>query len=193
MDCGDDMDLVVPEVTFIPDYAKLLADLIWNEWSLGPENIPTVTYEVESEMVSARLGNIHVYQMTGSSAQASIDYRNVNLTAYVGIKVSTRFRETYYEWVNEVYRILYAYRRAGPRKLKGMMFLDIINLKPQNDLSGWYAGTFDVRLVSHSRPIISAGFGTDLNKQIYLREQQEKVPSEGNLAHRPIGPSDEEV
>lgn len=181
-------DFTVPETQFVVDYAKLVADLIHDEWSLGPSNTPTITHEVESEMINARLGSIFVYGMTGSPSQASIDYRNVDFTQYVGVKLMTRFRDTYYEWANEIYRIIYSFRRAGPRKLKGMMFMDIINLKPQNDLSGWYAGTFDVRLVSHSRPIVSAGFGTDLNKQIYLRGLMDR----GELCEPPGFPDEED-
>mgnify|MGYP006873194407 CR=1 FL=1 len=68
-----------------------------------------------------------------------------------------------------------AYRRAGPAMLNGMQYLEIVNDKTQNDLSGWYTTTFDVRLVSYSRPVQSAGFGTDLNRLIFDKELKDRA------------------
>lgn len=172
----------VPEHKFYTDDAELIQRLLRENWDLGIDEHPTIVWGRDSFMADARLGIIQVYQMTRSLSPASIDYRCLNRTSYVGVRVSNQNRERHYAWCDEVYRILMAFRRAGPKMLNGMQFLEVINDKFQNDLSGWYTTTFDVRLVSYSKPVVSAGFGTDLNRLIYDRELMDKAASEAKDA-----------
>lgn len=161
------MPVEVPvEFDFFQDDVKMIADMLRDGWSLGPDLEPTITYVPESFMANARVAHIHVYRMTTSFAFASIDYRNMSSTTYIGIRVSVRFRENFFTVVREVNRILAANRRAGPKYLNGYQFLHVVSMKPQNDPSGWYVMTFDVRLVNNAIGYKTAGFGDEINKRI---------------------------
>ena len=154
------------EYDLYQDDAKMIADMIRDGWSLGPDLDPTITYIPESFMANARVAHIHVYRMTTSYAFASIDYRNMTSTTYIGVRIGTRYRENHFKVVREVQRILAANRRAGPKYLNGYQFLHVVNVKQQNDPSGWYVTSIEIRLVNNAIGYKTAGFGDEINRRI---------------------------
>ena len=68
--------------------------------------------------------------------------------------------------MDEIYRIAMANRRLGQKSLRGYTYFEIINDRIQNDLSGWYTATMDLKLTSYNYPLRSAGFGDRVNRLI---------------------------
>jgi hypothetical protein len=77
--------------------------------------------------------------------------------------------------MQEIYRIAMANRRLGQKRLGGFTYFEVINDRVQNDLSGWYTATMDIKLTSYNYPIKSAGFGERVNKA--LDEYKESIVS----------------
>lgn len=155
-----------PMSTFYSDDVRMIHDLLKDHWDLGVGNEVNIEYKPEMYMTSARVGFIYVYQVGRPRRIASVDYATSNVESHVSIRVSNRFRENHFLWCGEVDRILNDYRRAGPRHLGGYTYLEITSDRPNNDLSGWYTTTFEVKLVRNHKPYRSAGFGEEVNKLI---------------------------
>lgn len=156
----------IRESELYPDNAKMIADMIKKQWSLGAQNECNVGYIVEQLMASARVGYIFVYPISTANQIASTDYHTLQRTARLGIKVSTRMRENHYAWCEEVMRILMANRRRGHKCMRGWLYLEVTGDRQTPDLSGWYTTTFEVKLTTYAKPIRSAGFGDKINKMI---------------------------
>lgn len=165
-------DEPVRETLLFGDDAKLICDLIKEQWSLGPQNMPTVEYEPESMMMDSRIGSIFVQKLTRSNTINTVDYRTLMRTSTLSIKLSARNRATYYEFGQELYRILLANRRPGYRKLGGYNYLELLSEREVPNLSGWYTMNMDIRLVAQNVPIRSAGFGDNINKRIEESEEE---------------------
>ncbi len=146
------------------DDAKMIAEMLRDQWSLGPQQEANITYIPEQIMVSARVGNIFVYRVSRNNRISTTDYQTLQRQSNLSIKVSTRFRENHFAWCEEVYRILLANRRKGHAEMGGWLFLEITNDRSMVDLSGWYTTTIDIRLTTYAKPIHSAGFGDRINK-----------------------------
>ena len=157
---------VVPENKFYTDDAGLIANMLKEQWSLGPDYMPNVTYIPEEMAVNSRLGMIFVYRLTRQNRITTVDYRTYGRDSYVSIKISTRLRKDMFAFADEVYRILLANRRLGQDRMEGYTYLEIQNDRELRDLSGYYTTTIDVRLVTYNKAIRSAGFGDTINRQI---------------------------
>lgn len=149
----------IEEVLLFTDEPKMIADMLRDNWSLGPDDTPTIAYVPEEYMTSARVAFIYVYQISRYNSVSSTDYRTLQRTSFIAIRLNTRFRHKMFEYMQEIYRIIMNHRRVGQEKLGGFTFMEIINDRIQNDLSGWYTATMDVKLVSYNYPVNSAGFG----------------------------------
>lgn len=170
------MDVGVPDGTrFIDepvrehlytDDVRMICDMIEDEWALGADDRPEITYIPEDSMVDARQGMIFVYMVSRRNTPSTIDYRTLQRSTRIAIKMSTRHRDTMFEWSDELYRILMANRRTGKKRLNGNTYLEVLGDRPMQDLSGWYSTTFDIQLTSYATPIRSAGFGNEINKEI---------------------------
>lgn len=147
------------EPSLFTDEPKLIADMLRDNWSLGPDDTPTIAYIPEEYMTSARVAFIYVYQVSRYNSVSSTDYRTLQRTSFIAIRLNTRFRHKLFAYMDEIYRIIMNHRRVGQDELKGYTYLEIINDRIQNDLSGWYTATMDVKLTSYNYPIKSAGFG----------------------------------
>lgn len=112
-------------------------------------------------MMHIRNGGIFVYQTNRTNRISSVDYRTFERQAYVSLRVTNKDRDQHFQHCEEVYRILMANRRAGPCRLNGYEFLEVVDDLSMNDLSGMYATTIDCRLTGYAHPIRSAGFGVD--------------------------------
>lgn len=156
----------VPETSFYTDDAKLVADILKDEWGLDMDVPDSITYVPESFMMNARVGSIFVYSVSTPFRIATTDYATLNKTSHVSIRVSNRFRENHFRWCNEVIRIILANRRAGPVILNGYEYMEMTNFRPNQDQSAWYTSTIEVRLVHPHVAIQSAGFGNKVNESI---------------------------
>ena len=86
-----------------------------------------------------------------------------------------------------------ANRRLGQNRLDGFTYFEVINDRVQNDLSGWYTATMDIKLTSYNDPVKSAGFGKRVNKALeeYTKsivsysdegsDEEGKIYMDGNL------------
>lgn len=149
------------EVEYFTDDARLIAELIKEQWSLGPGEEPVVSYVPESFMMQARIGAIYVYPLSMPLSISTVDYRTMQKLGYVSIRLSTRDRERHFIWGQEVMRILLANRRAPALRRNGYTFMEITSSRMIPDLSGWYASTIDLKLTCYNRGIRSHGFGPD--------------------------------
>lgn len=165
-------DEPVDETVFFSDEVKLIYDLISDQWSLYEK--PKIVFEPESIMVDSRVGSMYIYPLPRRNTPSSVDYRTMQRVASVGIRLSTRFRNTLYEWGQEIYRILLANRRIGAKHLGGYTFMEIVDDVQTNATNGWYVSTFTVRLTGYAVPIKSAGFGDRVNKIIECNNNSEE-------------------
>lgn len=156
----------VKETPLFSDEPAMIAEMLRENWSLGPEDTPTIAYVPEEYMTSARVALIYVYQVSRYNSISTTDYRSLQRTSFIAVRLNTRFRNKLFEFMQEVYRIIMANRRLGQKELGGYTYMEIINDRVQNDLSGWYTATMDVKLTSYAYPIQSAGFGDRINRQI---------------------------
>ena len=159
------MFMPVPENPMFTDDVKLVADMLRSEWSLGIGRDPSIAYKVDEYMMDSRYGSIFVYIVNRSNKISSVDYRTFHRTVNISLKITAPIREYFMEIVEEVYRVLVANRRASDR-LRPYTFLEIINERPSNDLSGWYSTTISIKLTGYAVPIRSAGFGDEVNQKI---------------------------
>lgn len=149
----------VDETPLFTDEPKMIADLLRDNWSLGPDDTPTISHIPEEYMTSARVAFIYVYQISRYNSVSSTDYNTIQRTSFLAIRLNTRFRHKLFEYMDEVYRIAMANRRLGQNRLKGFTFFEVINDRVQNDLTGWYSATMDLKLTSYNYPLKSDGFG----------------------------------
>ena len=157
----------LPELRFYTDDPKLITEMLKREWSLDTMNMPlSIAYEPEQFMTNSRVGHIYVYEVSHSAQPSTTDYRTLERESHLNIRVANRFRDVHYVWVNEVYRILMANRRAGARMLNGYTRIEVLNDRPYNDASGWYVTVIDVKLITPHMPIMSPGFGDIINREI---------------------------
>lgn len=147
------------EALYFSDDAKLFAEMIQEQWSLGPGEEPVVAYVPESYFMQARIGSIYVYKVSMPMSISTVDFRTVQRLGYVSLKLSVRDRERFFEWGQEVMRILLANRRSPVLRDWGYTFYEVTSVKDTPDLSGWYSSTFDIKLTRYNNPIRSHGFG----------------------------------
>lgn len=161
------MDTDPPEENILfNDDPMMICNMLKNEWSLGEEDFPTITCIPEEYMSSARVATIYVYQISRYNSVSTVDYATLQRTSFIAIRLNTRFRHKFYQYMQEVYRILAANRRLGAKNLNGYHYFEIINDRIQNDLSGWYTCTLDVKLTAYVYPLRTAGFGDRINRLI---------------------------
>ena len=166
MRCGK-MDDPVRENVFFTDDAAVIAKMLANEWSLGPENTPNIMYIPETYIVNSRVGSIYVYVAgTPKPRISTTDYRTLDKSVRVNIKLDTRRRDTHFLWGEEIVRIILANRRKGRRNQVGASYLELGSVRPLPNESGWYTTIIEVTLVYHNMAIRSAGFGDKINRQI---------------------------
>lgn len=149
------------EVEYFTDDARLIADLLREQWSLGPGEEPVVSFVPESQMMQARIGAIYVYTLSMPLNISTVDFRTMQKLGYVSMRLSNRDRARHFAWGQEVMRILLANRRSPRLGDNGYTFMEVTSVRQTPDLSGWYTATFDVKLTSYHRPIRSDGFGPD--------------------------------
>ena len=154
----------VPEHIFFNDDPMLICNMLKDNWSLDEDNLPTFTCEPKEYMTSSRVALVYVYHISRYNSISTTDYSTLQRTSFLAIRLNTNNRMKFYEYMQEIYRILLSNRRIGAKNLHGYHYFEIINDRISNDLSGWYSCTLDVKMTSYASPIRSAGFGDRINK-----------------------------
>lgn len=147
------------ETPFFTDDVALIYHLLQDNWSLDKDTMPTMAYKPEAYMMGSRVGSVYVYPISRQNTVSSTDYRTIQRTAVIGVKLANRNRERHFEWGQEIYRIVMANRRAAFDNLNGYYYIELTGDRQSTDLSGWYTTTFDLKLTTYVLPIKSAGFG----------------------------------
>ena len=171
---GDDYDSALAEEDFFPDDVAMVTKMLQDEWSLGLSMTPVISYDQQSLYADARESYVFVYHVSGYNSISSTDYRSTQATTFLGIKVSCPFRKQLYVCIREIYRILLSNRRAGPQKLNGYTYFEIISHHLDDGELGWYSGTIDLKLISYCRPIYSPGFGAEVNAKYPVPDYPER-------------------
>ncbi len=159
------MFMPVPETHMFQDDRKMMAELIRDEWSLGIGRDPLIEYNADKYLMDSRYGSIFIYYINRSPRVSSVDYNTLHRICNMSFRVSSPVYDYHAEICEEMYRILLANRRAAA-KLSPYTFLEITNERHSNDLSGYYGTTISIRLTGYATPIMSAGFGDEVNNTI---------------------------
>lgn len=177
---GDGFDGAMPEEDFFPDDVAMVTEMLKREWSLGLSMLPVISYDQQGLYADARESYVFVYHVSGYNSISSTDYRSMQATTFLGIKVSCPFRKQLYTTIREIYRILLANRRAGPKKLNGYTYFEIISHHLDEGELGWYSGTIDLKMISYCRPVYSPGFGAEANSLYPAPDypEQDRVPDD---------------
>lgn len=162
---GFDETTPFPENGFFLDDVGVITRMLKEGWSLGPEDTPVISYEMEGMMVEARKAYVFVYHVSRYNSMSSTDYHTLQRTSFVDIRVSTRSRAKLYQYTQEIYRIIYANRRLGPKFLDGYTWIEITNDRIGNDAQGWYSVLLSIKMMSYCYPIYSPGFGDEINSR----------------------------
>lgn len=144
---------------YFTDDVKLIYDLLDENWDTYPMEKPVIAYMPEQWMSHGDRAFIYVYHISRYNSVSTVDYRTIQRTSFIAIRTTARTREYLYGVVDNIYKIIYAHRRVGQKDLGGFTYLEIINDRSLNDLTGWYTNTLDIKLTSYNYPIESSGFG----------------------------------
>ena len=149
--------------------------MLKNDWSLPNYDMPVIDYVPEATMALAMPAYIYVYQVSRYNSISSTDYRTLQRNSFIGIRISTRSRDKLYEFMDEVYRILMANRRAGPQYLNHYSYMEAINDHIDNGSLGWYSATIDVKLISYCFRLKSPGFGKEINESFLKANRDDQI------------------
>lgn len=142
---------------YVNDDAKMLCDMLAEDWPATPgEPRPTFVYEREKLMMDSRYGNVFVYLVSSPKNIADTDFRTVDRTPRLAIKLACRSRDLMFRWARIIESILQSHRRAM-RAVGPYTYLEVINERPDNNADGWYAYTYDVKLTGFHIPIRGNG------------------------------------
>ncbi len=158
------------ESILFSDDVGCITKILKDEWSLGPRDTPVIDFIPEATMALAMPAYIYVYQVSRYNSISSTDYRTLQRNSFIGIRISTRSRDKMYEYMDEVYRIIMANRRAGPQYLNHYTYMEAINDHIDNNSTGWYSATIDIKMISYCFRVRSPGFGKEINESFLKRE-----------------------
>jgi len=143
---------------YVGDDAKLICDLLSREWPDTPgQPRPTFVYEREAYMMDSRFGTIFVYLVSSQKTISDTDYRTVDRSPRLGIKLSCRSRDLMFAWSRIIESILLAHRRSM-RRISPYTFLELTSERPDNNADGWYSYNFDIKLTGYHIPIHGSGY-----------------------------------
>lgn len=174
---SDDWD--VGDYEYFNDDVRFMAELLqdnWDTFSEGNQEAPVITYDPKQWQTSARHGGyIYVYQISRYNSVVTMDYRTIQRTVFLALRLTAPHRDQLYRLVDEVYRIIFAFRRTGQAKLFGYTYMEIINDRISNELTNWYTDTMDIKLTCYNYPISSSGFG-DVHEENVVCDDGEVDP-----------------
>lgn len=145
---------------FYSDDVFMVRELLEDNWSLGVGEIPKFYHDQNQLARDNNPGSIYVYSLGKNIAKVGINYDGMRTTHRICIDVQNPVnRERHYAWMNEIYRILMKYRRAGKRQLKGWDYYDVSNESFKHNYTSYYHDTLEISLVREVKPLIQSGFG----------------------------------
>lgn len=154
-----------------PEDDRFFAELIANEWSLkGPAEVdkkPPIYWDVS--MITTRAnsvgGSIYVYTSSFQYPQImGVDYDGMKHTRTMTVDIQNPKLKTRNEvWVREVIRILNSFRRAGHNRLNGWDYLEVMQIAPHNNYTGYFHTTIDFKLTRMVVGYDDSGFGHDVD------------------------------
>ncbi len=158
MDILDQVDDPVISDLLFTDDAKLVMDLLKDNWPATPgQDPPVFIYELEQMMANARGGAIAVYPVSTTEQIASCDYRTVTRRPRVSILISCRYREQLMRYMRIVYAILMRVRRSGVCRLDPYTYIEINNRRVRTDTNGWHQANIDITLTGWHIPLVEPG------------------------------------
>lgn len=145
-----------PEI-YVGDDARLICDMLDREWPATPgEPRPTFMYEREQLMMDSRYGSIFVYLVSSQKSVADTDFRTVDRTPRLAVKLACRSRDLMFRWARITESILQSHRRAM-HAISPYTYLEVTNERPDNSADGWYTYTYDIKLTGFHIPIRGSG------------------------------------
>ena len=97
----------VKENEFFNDDPMMLVNMLKKEWSLGPQDTPTITCIPEEMQSSARIALIYVYQISRYNSVSTMDYSTLQRTSFLAIRLNTENRRMFYQWSKAVCLCVY--------------------------------------------------------------------------------------
>lgn len=154
------------EEIFYSDDTEMVCRLISDNWELDPANKPLFYYDKCDEQgrnVMARQNqgaSIYIYDLGKNMSRQSINYDSMRWSHRICIDIQNPVnRERHYELMNEVYRILMKYRRAGRYQLGGWDYFEISNEQYKSGYVAYYHATIEINLIREVKPLPDSGFG----------------------------------
>lgn len=154
------------EEVYYSDDTRMVCELISSHWEYDPANKPLFYFDKSDEQgrnVTARQsqrGSIYIYSLGKNITRQSINYDSMRWTHRICIDIQNPVnRERHYAWMNEVYRILWKYRRAGRYQLGGWDYFDISNESYKPGYVAYYHATIEINLVREVKRLPGGGFG----------------------------------
>lgn len=145
-----------PELYFSDD-ARMICEMLEKDWPDTPgEPHPAFIYDRERFIADSRFGSVFVYLVSSPVTIADTDYRTVDKTPRLALKLSCRSRDLCMKWVRILDSILMS-RRRSMRRFGPYTFLEVSNIRPDNSADGWYSFTFDIKLTGFHIPVRGSG------------------------------------
>lgn len=142
---------------YVGDDAAMLCRMLESEWPDTPgEPHPVFVYDREKLMMDSRYGTVFVYLVSSPKTVADTDFRTVDRTPRLAIKLACRSRDLMFRWARVIESIMQSFRRSM-RTWGPYSYLEVINERPDNSADGWYAYTYDVKLTGFHIPLVGSG------------------------------------
>lgn len=142
---------------YVGDDAAMLCRMLEEDWPDTPgEPRPSFAYDREKYMMDSRYGSVFVYLVSSPKSVADIDFRTVDRTPRLAIKLACRSRDLMFRWARIIESILQSHRRSMNR-FSPYQYLEVTNERPDNSADGWYSYTYDIKLTGYHVPIRSDG------------------------------------
>lgn len=142
------------------DDTGFFCNLLKEQWSLGVGETPLFYYDQDRQARQNLPGSIYVYSLGRNNTRGGINYDAYRVTHRICIDIQNPVnRERHFEWMNEVYRILLKFRRAGRNQLNGWDYYEISGDSFKPGYIKYYHDTIEFTLVKEMKCITQSGFG----------------------------------
>ena len=154
-------DVYTEPEAFYTDDVSMICSILEENWSL-PMPRPNFYREQDTMVRNNNPGSIYIYSLGRNNQRYGTNYDAVKRTHRICIDVQNpENRQRHYDWLNEIYRILWMFRRAGKNKLKGWDYLEISNDNFKQGYVRFYHDAMEINLVREVKTIHSNGFGNN--------------------------------
>lgn len=154
-------DVYTDEDAFFTDDVATICSILEENWDI-PLPKPNFYREQDTMVRNNNPGSIYIYSLGRNNQRYGINYDSVKRTHRISIDVQNpENRQRHYDWMNEIYRILMKYRRAGKCRLQGWDYIEISNDTFRQGYTRFYHDVMEINLIREVRLISSGGYGTD--------------------------------